>query len=244
MPVLDHFRPPIKEEWPWSSFHANWATRIADQLTDRLTDDYRALELNRVAGGVEIDVATYRRPGPGWGAVHPDLTSAEVAGWVPPEPTLTTAAGLIYPDQFEVRVFHRDGGHKLVGAIELVSPGNKDRPEARQAFAEKVSNYLRGGVCVIVIDLVTERRAVLHHDIARLTDPDMANAVTADAGLYAVTYRPALRNKQPVLDVWAANFGVGDPLPTMPLRLTGDLFVPVEFEAAYMEACRKRKLLT
>ena len=29
----------------------------------------------------------------------------------------------------------------------------------------------------------------------------------------------------------------------MPLRLTGDLFVPVEFEAAYMEACRKRKLL-
>ena len=27
-------------------------------------------------------------------------------------------------------------------------------------------------------------------------------------------------------------------LPTMPLRLTGDLFVPVELELAYMETCR------
>jgi hypothetical protein len=29
----------------------------------------------------------------------------------------------------------------------------------------------------------------------------------------------------------------------MPLRLTGDLFVPVDFEATYMEACRRRRLV-
>ena len=27
----------------------------------------------------------------------------------------------------------------------------------------------------------------------------------------------------------------------MPLRLTGDLFVPVEFEATYQETCRQRR---
>ena len=35
---------------------------------------------------------------------------------------------------------------------------------------------------------------------------------------------------------------LGDPLPTLPLRLTGDLFVPVDFDAAYQEACRRRRL--
>jgi hypothetical protein len=28
----------------------------------------------------------------------------------------------------------------------------------------------------------------------------------------------------------------------LPLRLTGDLFIPVDFEAAYQEACRRRRL--
>jgi hypothetical protein len=29
----------------------------------------------------------------------------------------------------------------------------------------------------------------------------------------------------------------------LPLRLTGDLFVPVDFEATYVETCRRRRLL-
>jgi len=42
--------------------------------------------------------------------------------------------------------------------------------------------------------------------------------------------------------IWPATFAVGDPLPELPLRLTGDLFVPVDFEATYQEACRRRRL--
>ena len=64
-----------------------------------------------------------------------------------------------------------------------------------------------------------------------------------EPGLYAVSYRPAVRDKKPVIDVWLAPFAVGDPLPTMPLRLTGELFVPVDFEAAYTEACRRQRLI-
>jgi hypothetical protein len=29
---------------------------------------------------------------------------------------------------------------------------------------------------------------------------------------------------------------------TLPLRLTGDLLIPVDLEAAYLEACRRRRL--
>ncbi len=41
----------------------------------------------------------------------------------------------------------------------------------------------------------------------------------------------------------AAPCAVGAPLPVMPLRLTGDLFVPVDFEATYQEACRRRRII-
>ena len=37
--------------------------------------------------------------------------------------------------------------------------------------------------------------------------------------------------------------GWTEPMPTMPLRLTGDTFVPLELEETYTDACRKRKLL-
>lgn len=61
--------------------------------------------------------------------------------------------------------------------------------------------------------------------------------------LYAVAYRPVLRQEKPEIDLWTAPVAVGQPLPTLPLRLTGDLFVPVEFEPAYQEACRRRRLI-
>jgi hypothetical protein len=40
----------------------------------------------------------------------------------------------VIADIVEVRVFRSSGGNTLVGAIELVSPANKDRPESRDAF--------------------------------------------------------------------------------------------------------------
>ena len=43
-------------------------------------------------------------------------------------------------------------------------------------------------------------------------------------------------------DLWLRPLALGAPLPTLPLRLTGDLFVAVDFEAAYQEACRRRRL--
>jgi hypothetical protein len=63
-----------------------------------------------------------------------------------------------------------------------------------------------------------------------------------DVELYAVAYRPVLRGEQAEIDLWFAQCAVGAELPTMPLRLTGDLFVPVEFESAYQEALRHRRL--
>lgn len=141
----------------------------------------------------------------------------------------------------EVRVFEASGGLTLVGVVELVSPSNKDRPEERRAFAAKTAGYLAQGVSVVVADIVTGRRANLHNELLPLLGPAAASAAfPADVPLYAAAYRPVTRGEADEIDIWTEELRIGSELPTMPLRLTGELFVPVDLAATYSEACRRR----
>ncbi len=42
---------------------------------------------------------------------------------------------------------------RLVAAVELISPRNKDRPAAREQYAGRYLNYLRGGVHLLLVDV-------------------------------------------------------------------------------------------
>jgi len=242
MPLFDHFRPPVENDLPWDSLHSAWATYIATALNQRwLTRDFIALEHTHAGPHVEIDVGTYERPVP---PVRPSTSNGGVATLpeVYAPPRALTAIPAVFPDRFEVRVFSRQDGRQLVGAIELVSSGNKDREEERQAFVAKCANYLQQGVSVVVIDVVTNRRANLHNDLLHFLNAE-AGRLPEEVYLYAAAYRPVLRAQKPQIDVWAERCSVAAALPTMPLRLTGDLFVPVELEATYTETCRQRRLI-
>ncbi len=52
-------------------------------------------------------------------------------------------------DVVEVRVYNASGGRTRVGAIELISPANKDRPEARDAFVAKCESLLAAGPVIL-----------------------------------------------------------------------------------------------
>ena len=243
MPLLDHFHPPVQDFISWESFHSNWATRLADGLNERLPPGFLAEEHTHAGGRLEIDVATFDQSGPRPvpPANGPATATLPAPTWAPPAPVRTIPA--LFPDGFEVRVYATEGGRTLVGAIELVSPSNKDRAAERRAFATKCASYLHQGVSLIVIDIVTSRGGNLHDETMRLLNAPADADLPAGASLYAVAYRPVSRDERPEIDLWPATFAVGDPLPELPLRLTGDLFVPVDFEAAYQEACRRRRLI-
>src|SRR5690349_1384832 len=148
MPLLDHFHPPLSERRHWHSFPNSWATYLSSQLNALLPAGYFA-EAN-VQFGVEIDVAAFDEPG----------ASPAPAGWVPPPPL---ASPPFEPAEavVEVGIFSRSGGPRLAGAIELVSPANKDRPLHRDAFVSKCVTYLNAGVGLVLVDVVTERQADL-----------------------------------------------------------------------------------
>jgi hypothetical protein len=242
MPLLDHFQPPLSLERHWESFHAAWIGALADDLNRRLPSRYFAEEQVHAGPSIEIDLATMERThalatAPGNGGTVATLPPQV---WSPPAPAHTLPA--IFADDFEIRVFSSLSGPTLVAVIELVSPANKDRPQARRSFATKCASYLHQGVSLLVIDTVTARHANLHNEILRLLEADPAAQLPPDVELYAVAYRPIRRDEQDQIDVWPARFAVGDRLPELPLALNADLALPVNLEATYMDACRRRRL--
>ena len=64
----------------------------------------------------------------------------------------------------------------------------------------------------------------------------------AETSLYAVAYRPLRRSHGDAIDLWRAPVALGAALPTLPLGLRADLVIPVDFEATYAEACRRKRL--
>lgn len=238
MPLHDHFHGPMSLELPWDTLHSSWASDLARGLNTRwLQRPFRALEHTHAGAGIEIDIGAMRRESPGGNGTAVAILAQT---WTAP-PALLVAQPLEVPEAYEVRVFEGPGGWNLVGAIELVSPGNKDRGAKRDMFLAKCLDYVAGGACVVVVDVITERRANLHNEIVARLGAD-ALTLPEEAHLYAATYRPIIRKKKMNVDVWVNPLQIGEVLPTMPLRVVAGLFVPVELEDTYVAACRGRKL--
>jgi hypothetical protein len=147
----------------------------------------------------------------------------------------------ILTDTVEILVFGTQGGPTLAGAIELVSPANKDRATHRDAFVSKCVAYLQQGVGLVIVDIVTDRTADLHSDLLSRLD---STAVTfSESQLYAAAYRPVIREEEPSLDIWHEILAVGHSLPTMPLWLPGALCLPVDLDATYERTCREQRIV-
>ena len=93
------------------------------------------------------------------------------------------------------------------------------------------------------MDVVTSRGGNLHNDTLDQFSAGAAGRFPKSVELYASAFQPQLRNEQPEVDLWLEPLTLGTPLPTMALRLTGDLFVPVDLEASYSEACARRRIV-
>jgi hypothetical protein len=227
MPLLDHFRPPLVDRRDWHSFHHAWAAQLAGDLNDQTPDEFFA-EPN-VKFGIEIDVGTFEEPQAGVGGP---------GGWSPPAadaefPFLLTDAVAA------VEVYRQFGGRVLCGVVELVSPANKDRPASHAAFVSKCETFLRAGVGVVVVDVVTERHADLH---ALILERSGAGRPPLGSDLYAAAYRPTGTSPDGRLAVWERPLAVGEPLPSLPLWLPVGLCLEVRLEETYQRTLRQLKI--
>ncbi len=240
MPLLDHFHPPVSERRSWEGFHGLWAAALVEKLNrDVLGDEYFADMQVHIGSQVEVDIATLAESNASTGRGAATVTATAPA-WAPPATDLVLPA--VFPDDIEVQVFATVTGATLVAAIELVSPGNKDRPDTRNAFAAKCLTYLTRGIGLIVVDIVTNRLANLHNELMRMLGRGEPFLLDQSVTAYAVAYRPSRRSSGDQIELWPQPLRLGQPLPVLPLALRNAATVPVDLDTTYSEARERSRL--
>jgi hypothetical protein len=140
-------------------------------------------------------------------------------------------------------VYQDLGGAELRAAIELVSPRNKDRAGSRRTFAARCAGYLKRGIGLMIVDVVTARTANLHAALFDVLQAHTRQAVwKSPTWLYAVAYRAVTSRKARRVEAWPEILELGRVLPTLPLWLDVDLYVPVCLEDSYLATCRSLRI--
>jgi len=225
----------------WEGVHHFWITRLCLWLKPRLPTDYRAYVGS--VPGLTVSAGTER---PDVGVRHwlpeqlPDLPAASAEGAsggtgveevYTLEPETETATLALDPNP---AVFIATLG-RLVAAVELISPRNKDRPTARAVYLARYLSYLHAGAHLLLVDV---HRRPLGFSFADSLAQALQIKQTPCPAPLALSYRvgePAPEGGR-LLAIWRQRLTVGDPLPTMPLPLSVHLAIPVDLEQTYRQA--------
>jgi hypothetical protein len=237
MPLRDHFRPPLDNVASWEELHGQWPATIVQQLRKKLPAGYVAGPRVHAGSQVEIDVAAYDHGNTTASFEAAGSGGAGTAVWAPASPSVAVETDLPDYGEYEVRIYDARRKRRLVAGIEIVSPGNKDRPESRNAFIAKCAALLQNGVAVSIVDLVTVRQCNLYVDLMAFIGHNDSTLGIEPPPLYAASCRWVRRQQRAILESWSHGLVLGRPLPTLPLWLSDVLVVPLDLEASYEQAC-------
>jgi hypothetical protein len=124
---------------------------------------------------------------------------------------------------------------RLVAALELVSPRNKDRPIARAAYATRYVGYLLEGVHLLLVDVHSRPLGFSFAD--RIAQELQVGQPSCPPPM-AVSYRvgePAATGGR-ILGIWRRPLAAAAPLPNAVLPLSVEAVVAVDLESTYRRA--------
>jgi len=236
MPILNHLSEKIRSIVDVRSFHNSWAVHLAEDLNKLLPKGFRATPHAQL-GSREVDVRTDRY-------LTVDEQEQLISRYQPSAPAITSRATFPIP---QIEVFVRDvrcAEQRTVGVIEIVSKGNKDRPESRDAFVAKCNNLLTDEITVIIIDILAIPFFNLHNQLLRALEITKGYIKENEKiPLYCAAYRKTFDVEgKPAIDSWVYALKVGDRLPELPLFIICEVAVPVRLEVTYMEVCEGLKI--
>lgn len=220
----------------WDGVHLLWIAELLRWVKPRLPEGYRAyvgtaptFAIGGPSERPDVGVLHWQDGnGSGQAAAPADGPGESPARDEPDEEVaVTTLEG-------DKALFVAEQG-RLVAAVELVSPRNKDRTSACAANTARYAGYLRQGVHLVLVDV--HRRPLRFSFADRIAEELQMTSPPLPAP-FAVSYRvgePAPTGGR-FLAVWRRPLAVGSPLPTISLPLTVHQAVPVDLETTYMRA--------
>jgi hypothetical protein len=193
-------------------FHHQWISTVAGSLNDGvLPNTYDAL-VEQTADAPIPD----------------DLTN--------PRLTLEAEERIYAAKANRVAVYHATGD-KVVGYIEIVSPGNKQSEAAIRKFLDKLAEAISENCHLLVIDPHPPTRRDPRGIHARFWEDYFGQrespGVSDETPLSLAAYRSDL-----VPTAYFEPIAVGQALPPMPIFLTPDYYVNVPLEETYDAAWR------
>jgi len=205
-------------------FHQGWTIRLRNALNaGLLPPGYFAMADQRVSGP-ETDVVTLREERP--------ISNGALAT-VPAKPRLrkqiATESSIYARKANRIAVRHELG--RVVAAIEIVSPGNKDNDRAIRAFKSKALDFLYSGIHLVIVDLFppTPRDPDgLHALIWGDLTSEPLDPLPADKPLAVASYEANID-----IAAYVDPIAVCDALPDAPLFLAADWSIELPLEATY-----------
>lgn len=217
----------------WEGVHDIWIVELLRWIKPRLPPDYRAyvgsspaLAIGAVAERPDVAVRQWL-PEPAPESRFP----ASFQGAEEPAPDEEVATITLDP---QTAVYVSRHG-RLVAAVELISPRNKDRDSARRAYLARYLSYLQEGAHLLLVDV---HRRPYGFSFADLLAAELAIRQPSCATPHAISYRvgePAPQGGKFVA-IWRRPMTVGQPLPTVPLPLAMGLSIPVDLDQTYDRA--------
>jgi hypothetical protein len=218
------------------SVHPVWLTYLLEYVQDRLPEGYKAflggvpsLTVDSGHGKPDVSVRQWDQEP----AAEPATSSTNVL-----EPDLEASVAFRFDPQ---RALHIDFHGQLVAALEIVSPRNKDRADAKETYCNRYLGYLRLGVHLMLVDLLPRPKGFSFSDaITRSLGLDLPALPPPFAAAYRVgEVVPVGDDLGSLVGLWRRPLQVGQPLPTLPLPLSVHKAVPIDLEETYRRAAKR-----
>ena len=224
------------ERGGWEGFHHIWITELLRWVKPRLPEGYRAYigtaPTVAIGAPAECPDVSVRHWPEEQAQPSPPPTAQPGASDAPTEqPDEEIALAALDPTTALFVESHR----RLVAAVELVSPRNKDRQVARTTYLGRYVGYLLEGVHLLLVDV---HRRPLNFSFADGIVQELHLSQPPCPAPLAISYRvgePAATGGR-ILGIWRRPLTPGNPLPVMPLPLTVEVSVSVDLEQTYTRA--------
>lgn len=216
----------------WEGMHHLWLTELLREVKARLPAGYRAfigspptVAVGAVSERRDVAVHKWREelPKPSAGVMPEGEAMA-------PDIELAVATLELSP------AVHVEYEGRLVAAIEVISPRNKDRPSARATYLSRYLGYLLEGIHLLLIDVLRRPFGFSFADQIEV-ELHIERQLPLPAP-FAVGYRvgePAATGGR-LLALWRRPLTPNAPLPSLPLALDVESSIVVDLETTYSRA--------
>jgi len=206
-------------------FRQDWAIQLARTLNlGRLPPGFVALVEQQTGGPIADVLALGRKPGEG---VDGERAGGLAVAAAPPK------ARFVVEEEEDayarranrIRIQHRHG--EVVAVIEIVPPGNKYSASALRSFVRKAAHLIWDGIHLLIVDLFppSERDPQGIHKAIWDEIAVRPFELPVDKPLTVVAYRAV-----PVKTAYVEPVAVGDTLPSLPIFLTEEEYIPAPLE--------------